>query len=59
MVVNPNSPTRRLNLLQVFSDQLNEFPQHLQDFNSELARTSEKNIKQLNRSVKDEFKFID
>ena len=56
MVVNPYSPTRRLNLLQVFSDQLSELPQHLQDFNTELARTSEKNIKHLNRSVLDKLK---
>jgi diacylglycerol kinase family enzyme len=56
MVVNPYSPTRRLNLLQVFSDQLSELPQHLQDFNTELARTSEKNIKHLNRSVLEKLK---
>ena len=59
MVVNPYSPTRRLNLLQVFADQLNELPQHIVDFNTDFARTSEKNIKQLNRSVKDKLKLID
>ena len=53
MVVNPSAPPRRLNLLQVFSDQLNEIPQHLVDFNTEIARTSERNIKQLNKSVLD------
>ena len=59
MVVNPYSPTRRLNLLQVFSDQLNELPQHLQDFNTELARTSEKNLKQLNRTVMEKLRKIE
>lgn len=59
MVVNPNSPPRRLNLLQVFSDQLNELPQHLQDFNTELARTGEKNIKQLNKTVLQKLKQIE
>lgn len=59
MVVNPYSPTRRLNLLQVFTDQLNEFPQHLIDINTELARSSEKNIKQLNKSILEHLKLID
>ena len=59
MVVNPSAPPRRLNLLQVFSDQLNEIPQHLQDLNTELARTGEKNIKQLNKSVLHKLKQIE
>ena len=52
MVVNPSAPPRRLNLLQVFSDQFNELPQHLMDMNTEFTRSSEKNIKQFNKSVK-------
>jgi YegS/Rv2252/BmrU family lipid kinase len=52
MVVNPSAPPRRLNLLQVFSDQFNELPQHLIDMNTEFTRSSEKNIKQFNKSVK-------
>ena len=52
MVVNPSAPPRRLNLLQVFSDQFNELPQHLMDMNTEFTRNSEKNIKQFNKSVK-------
>ena len=59
MVVNPSAPPRRLNLLQVFSDQLNEIPQHLQDLNTELARTGEKNIKQLNKTVLHKLKQIE
>ena len=59
MVVNPSAPARRLNLLQVFSDQLNEIPQHLQDLNTELARTGEKNIKQLNKTVLHKLKQIE
>ena len=59
MVVNPYSPTRRLNLLQVFTDQLNEFPQHLIDLNTELARSSEKNIKQLNKSILERLRLIE
>ncbi len=59
MVVNPYSPTRRLNLLQVFADQLNELPQHIADFNTDFARTSEKNIKQLNKSVLEKLKRIE
>lgn len=56
IVVNPGAPSRRLNLIQVFSDQLNEFPQHLIDMNTEIARTSEKNIKQFNKSVLEKLK---
>lgn len=52
MVVNPSAPPRRLNLLQVFSDQFNELPQHFMDMNTEFTRSSEKNIKQFNKSVK-------
>ena len=52
MVVNPSAPPRRLNLLQVFSDQFNELPQHLMDMNTEFTRSSEKNLKQFNKSVK-------
>ena len=52
IVVNPSAPPRRLNLLQVFSDQFNELPQHLMDMNTEFTRSSEKNIKQFNKSVK-------
>ena len=59
IVVNPSAPPRRLNLLQVFSDQLNEIPQHLQDLNTELARTGEKNIKQLNKTVLQKLKQIE
>ena len=59
IVVNPSAPPRRLNLLQVFSDQLNEIPQHLQDLNTELARTGEKNIKQLNKTVLHKLKQIE
>lgn len=59
MVVNPSAPPRRLNLLQVFSDQLNEIPQHLQDLNTELARTGEKNIKQLNKTMLHKLKQIE
>ena len=59
MVVNPSAPPRRLNLLQVFSDQLNEIPQHLQDLNTELTRTGEKNIKQLNKTVLHKLKQIE
>lgn len=52
IVVNPSAPPRRLNLLQVFSDQFNELPQHLMDMNTEFTRSSEKNLKQFNKSVK-------
>ena len=52
MVVNSSAPPRRLNLLQVFSDQFNELPQHLMDMNTEFTRSSEKNLKQFNKSVK-------
>ena len=59
MVVNPHAPSRRMNLLQVFSDQLNEFPQHIIDMNTELARNSEKNIKQFNKSVREKLKQLE
>lgn len=59
MIVNPSAPPRRLNLIQVFADQLNEFPQHLIDKNTEFTRSSEKNLKQINKTVREKLKLKD
>jgi YegS/Rv2252/BmrU family lipid kinase len=57
IVVNPAGTPRKLNLLQVFSDQLSELPQHMQELQADLAQT-EKNIKQLNKSVIEKLKGL-
>lgn len=57
IVVNPEGAPRRHNLMQVFSDQISELPQHMQELQAEIAQT-EKSLKQLNKSVLDKLKKL-
>ena len=55
VLVNPKGLPRRVNLMQVFSDQINEIPSHMLELQTDLMRT-EKNIKQQGKSVIDRLK---
>lgn len=57
MVVNPAGMPRRLNLMQVFSDQIAGWPQQLHELQNDFVQT-EKNIKHLNKSVLDKIKGL-